>query len=153
VLIVRFVTDASGRTRFERIYRRISDYDPKVIFRRLSARKVANTNKWLACRDDFQSWLRGGANSQSHLWLSGKGRECGLPYGDMDMLTRLRSWLRKEHPRVSQIMAARVRGVLTIPELPSSTSVSPNLNLATARPCLCSSSRAKKTQPFRSSRA
>jgi hypothetical protein len=72
VLTIRIATDSSGRTRFERIYRRISDYDPNVIYRRLSARKAANTNKWLVDHDDFQTWLRHGANLQTHLWLSGK---------------------------------------------------------------------------------
>ena len=72
VLTIRIATESSGRTRFERIYRRISDYDPKIIYRRLSARKAANTNKWLVDHDDFQTWLRHGANLQSHLWLSGK---------------------------------------------------------------------------------
>jgi hypothetical protein len=135
VLIVRFVTDASGRTRFERIYRRISDYDPKVVYRRLSARKAANTNRWLVHRDDFQSWLRRDADSQNHLWLSGKGRECRPPYEDVDMLTHLRSRLRKKHSRVSRMKSARVGGLLTIPELPSSTSVLHSENLVTARPC------------------
>lgn len=135
MLTIRFATDSSGRTRFERSYRRISDYDPKVIYRRLSARKAANTNRWLVHRDDFQSWMRGGANSHGNLWLSGKGRECGPPYEDVDMLTHLRSRLRKEHSCVSRIKAACVGRLLTIPELPSSTSVLPNVNLATARPC------------------
>jgi hypothetical protein len=153
VLTIRFATDSSGRTRFERIYKRISDYDPKVIYRRLSARKSANTNRWLVNRDDFQSWLRSGANSQSHLWLSGKGKEFCCSYGYVDMLTRLCSRLRKEHSRVSRIKAARVGGLLTIPALLSSTNVLLNVNLATPLLCRCSSSRARKTQPFHSSRA
>ena len=66
-------TDSSSLTRLQYIYTRMTDYDPKAIRRRLSARKAANTNRWLLGRDDFQSWLHGDIDPQSHLWLSGKG--------------------------------------------------------------------------------
>jgi streptomycin 6-kinase len=81
MLSLRLQLDSTGLTRLQRIYTKITDYDPKVIHRRLSARKAANTNRWLLDRDDFQSWLHGDVNSQSYLWLSGKGRKAIRPYG------------------------------------------------------------------------
>jgi hypothetical protein len=144
--------DSSGLTTLQRIYTRITDYDPKVINRRLSVRKAASTNSWLLDRDDFKSWLHGDMNPQSHLWLSGKGRELIRSLGARNVLTHRRSWLRKEHSRVSQTMPAILR-VLTIAELLSSTSAMPNVNPALSLLWPCSSSKTKETRPFYFSRA
>ena len=155
-LSVRFMIDSSGRTRFERICRRISNYDPKAIHRRLSARKAAGTNRWLLDRDDFQSWLRGDTNPQSHLWLSGKGKEAICGHGIVNVLNHLRSWLGQEHTRVSQVTDPTrtcVRGMLTVTGPPLLMNVLLNASLATPRPYSCSSSKATNTQPSCSSRA
>ena len=56
------------------MFGKISNFDPNMIYRRLSRKKALGTTTWLANHPDFKNWLVGDKTSQRRLWLSGKGR-------------------------------------------------------------------------------
>jgi hypothetical protein len=55
------------------MFEKISDFDPNMMFRRLSREKAVGTTTWLANNPVFKRWLIGDMASQHRLWLSGKG--------------------------------------------------------------------------------